>query len=189
MSHHPSPQLKRLPMTANELALSASQLLWAVSSHYLTVRRNVQAALDADEYELAAVQSRFSIQLGVRVKLAQAGIVTEGVSSPFEALARHMGKDSAIYRRAIELDRTNPITRGDVHRYAELCHQFVEQHCDIPSADRCPQINSDRDVDALLSRMRGLTDLAKYLNIDITWPEDDLVIIETVRGRIASLPL
>jgi hypothetical protein len=176
-------------MTANEFALSSAQLLWAVSSHYLTVRRNVQAALDADEYELAAVQSRFSIQLGVRVKLAQAGVVTEGVSSPFEALARQSGKDSAIYRRAIELDRLNPITPHEVRGYSEQCHQFVQQYCDMPSTDRCPQINKDSDVDELLIRMRDLTNLADYLGIEISWPQEDLVIIETIRSRIAPLPL
>jgi hypothetical protein len=176
-------------MTANEFVLSSAQLLWAVSSHYLTVRRNVQAALDADEYELAGVQSRFSIQLGVRVKLAQAGVVTEGTSSPFEALAKQAGKDSAMYRRAIELDRYNPITPEDVRNYAGLCHQFVQQYCDIPSVERCPQINEDADVDKLLTRMRDLTELAKYLDVDISWPEEDLVIIETIRSRIAPLPL
>src|SRR6202030_1077507 len=103
--------------------------------HYLTVRRNVVAALEVDEFELAAVQSRFSIQLGVRVKLAQAGIVTEGVSSPFDALARDAGKGSPIYQRAIELDRTNPITPEDVRGYCASCHQFVEEYCDIPGPE------------------------------------------------------
>jgi hypothetical protein len=189
VQQHPSPKLTRLPITANEFVLSSAQLLWAVSSHYLTVRRNIRAALDADEYELAAVQSRFSIQLGVRVKLAQAGVITEGSSSPFEALARNSGKDSAIYRRAIELDRVNPITREDVHKYTELCHEFVQQYCDIPGSERCPQISEDSDVDQLLIRMRDLTNMANYLGIGISWPEEDLVIIETIRSRIAPLPL
>jgi hypothetical protein len=178
---------RRLPLTANEFVMLKARSLWLIGTNYSNVQKGIDNALRAGEFELAALQARFSLQLGIRIKLAGEGHAMDGVGGPFEALASYAGKESDFYRAITALDRENPLDADEVRRYCTKCRDFITRHCGLAEMEAFLRVESDDDVKILLRRMRELSDMASYLGAPVTWPQSDLSLVEAMAASLARV--
>lgn len=65
----------RSQLPAPEFVQAQARALWLTMSNYKTIRSNIEGALDEDEYELAALQARFGLQIGIRSVIDRKSVV------------------------------------------------------------------------------------------------------------------
>jgi hypothetical protein len=178
--------LERLDCSAGEFVQLMAKLVWSTASNYNTILGNIEAAVESGEWELAALQSRFSIHLGLRIKLLAAGHLG---GQGFDALSKLFGTDSEVYTEALRLDEASPMTPREVGDYAKECLEFVHRLCDLPPRSTFPRLSSNESVRQFVKTMRDVTSLAKFLDVRIAWPDEDLTILEEILAKTQSIVL
>jgi len=177
--------IERLPLAASQFVQYKARELWLVAVNYGALRRNIEASKRAGELELVALQSRFSLQIGVRIAFVQCGLHMEGVGGPFEAAKTLFGESSEVYIELLRLDRRNPVSESEILSYASECETFVASICDLVLLSTF-DLTQETSIDEMLAYMRALTRLAQHLNVAITWPQEDVLTLEEIRSRLKS---
>ena len=172
-------------VSAAEFVQSTARALWLTMSNYKTIRSNIQGALADHEYELAAMQARFGLQIGIRAIIAQRRLShIEG--SPFEVLRKAFAETDPVRVLAFQLDRRNPKTPSEVADYCRACHDFVETTCGVSVANFTDAPTRDGEIEAAISTMEDLTELAGHLSVNLPWPPEDVTVLRLLRGKLAD---
>lgn len=170
-------------MAASEFVQSQARALWLAMSNYKTIRSNVEGALADGEFELAALQARFGLQIGIRYVIAQRGLYyVDG--GPFDILRSRFAEDDPVRVRAFQLDRRNPLSTEDVVAYCDECHEFVEQTCGLSVAAFTDASSRDDQIEAAISQMEDITELAAHLGVSLPWPAEDVKILRLLRTKL-----
>jgi len=152
-------------------------------SNYKTIKENIHGALRDGEFELAALQARFSIQIGIRTVVADRGLSGHR-GSPFEVLRSTFSVDDHIRVLAMHLDRCNPMSQREVVDYCTACQSFVEKDCGLTGGEYLASFSGDEQVEATIKTMEQLTSMAEHLKVELPWPAADIVMLRLLRDRI-----
>lgn len=175
----------RSQLPAPEFVQAQARALWLTMSNYKTIRSNIEGALDEDQYELAALQARFGLQIGIRSVIARRGLyyVDKG---PFEVMRTYFSEDDPVRVKGFALDRGNPMSADEVIAYCGECHYFVETICGVAASTLTDAVSRDDQIEAAIGLMEDVTGLAGYLNVHLPWPGEDVVILRMLRSKLKS---
>ncbi len=175
----------RNQLPAPEFVQAQARALWLTMSNYKTIRSNIEGALDEGEYELAALQARFGLQIGIRSVIARRGLyyVDKG---PFEVMRTYFAEDDPVRVKGFALDRSNPMTKEEVVAYCGDCHHFVETICGVTASALTDAVSRDDQIEAAIGLMEDVTGLADHLNVHLPWPGEDVVILRMLRSKLKN---